>query len=321
MSVYDFIFANVKKIIKGDRKNILHLLYYSLIDAILVLSIPLASSFVINSILAHASLSVFILGMIILVLFVFVTVLQILKEYIVEKFQQKVFIKTGIEIAVKALDIKDKEPDTNHTHGKLMNYFFDVTAIQKFFPILLLDGVGVVVKIFVSLLLLLAFDPALFIAGIFFFSGYILLLLRLGRHGVEHALNRSDAKHNTIYFLQHIAEQEGTKNEVLGKFDSCLSTYAKARQRFFKVIIRQSGLTYFAEGFIFSVFLVLGGYLVISGKLPLGEFVAAEIIVTSITYALKGVVKQLDYIYDTIEGFYKVNKLSVGLEDKGNAKI
>lgn len=321
MSIYDVIFANVKKIIKGDRKNIFHLLYYSMIDAILVLSIPLASSFVINSILAHASLSVFILGTIVLVLFVFVTVLQILKEYIVEKFQQKVFIKTGIEIAIKALDIKDKGYGDHHTHGKLMNYFFDVTAIQKFFPLLLLDGVGVVVKIFMSLLLLFAFDPALFIAGIFFFSGYIILLLRLGRNGVEHALNRSDAKHNTIYFLQHITEHEGTKNEILEKFDSCLSTYAKARQKFFKVIIRQLGLSYFAEGFIFSVFLVLGGYLVINGKLPLGEFVAAEIIVTSITYALKGFVKQLDYIYDTIEGFYKVNKLSVGLEDKGNAKI
>jgi putative ABC transport system ATP-binding protein len=64
------------------------------------------------------------------------------------------------------------------------------------------------------------------------------------------------------------------------------------------------------------MFLIIGGYLVINGSLPLGEFVAAEIVVTSITYALKGFAKQLDYIYDMIEGLYKVNKLSVGLEDK-----
>jgi len=321
MNFNDVIFANVKKIINEDRKNIFHLLYYSMIDAILVLSLPLTSSFVINSVLAHAPFSVLMLGMIVLVLFVFVTILQVLKEYIVEKFQQKVFLKTGIEIAIKALDIKNKESDDQRMHRKLMNYFFDVTAIQKFFPILLLDGVGVLVKIFVSLLLLLAFDPALFAAGVFFFLGYIVLLLLLGRNGVKFALDRSDSKHSTIYFLQHIGEQEGTKNEILGKFDDYLSTYAKARQKFFKIIIRQLALTYFAEGFIFSVFLIVGGYLVINGRLPLGEFVAAEIIVTSITYALKGFVKQLDYIYDTIEGLYKVNKLSVGLEDKSNAKI
>ncbi|HEY9190862.1 MAG TPA: hypothetical protein VIM88_08340 [Sulfurovum sp.] len=201
-----------------------------------------------------------------------------------------------------------------------MNYFFDITAIQKFFPILLLDGVGVIVKIFVSLLLLLAFDPVLFIAGVFFFSGYIILLILLGRNGVKQALDRSDAKHNTIYFLQQIGKEEGTQEEILGKFDAYLAKYAKARQKLFKITIRQLALTFFAEGFIFSVFLVIGGYLVIKGQLPLGEFVAAEIIVTSITYALKGFVKQLDYIYDMIEGLYKVNKLSVELGEKGHEK-
>jgi putative ABC transport system ATP-binding protein len=66
------------------------------------------------------------------------------------------------------------------------------------------------------------------------------------------------------------------------------------------------------------MFLLIGGYLVINGSLPLGEFVAAEIIVTSITYALKGFAKQLDYIYDMVEGLYKVNKLSLELKDKSD---
>lgn len=321
MNINDVIFANVNKIIREDRKNLYHLLYYSLIDAILVLSIPLASTIVINSVLAHASLSIFVLGFIVLVLFLFVTVIQVLKEYIVEKFQQKVFLTTGIEVATKALESKNKESAEPHSHGKLMNYFFDITAIQKFFPILLLDGVGVIVKIFVSLILLLAFDPILFIAGAFFFSAYIILLLLLGRHGVKHALERSDAKHNTIYYLQHIGKEEGTQDEILGKYDACLGHYAKTRQNLFRITIRQLALTFFAEGFIFSVFLVIGGYLVIQGQLPLGEFVAAEIIVTSITYALKGFVKQLDYIYDMIEGLYKVSKLSVSLEGKSNEKV
>ena len=99
MNINYFIFDNVNKIIREDTKSIYHLIYYSLINAILVLSIPLASSIVINSVLAHASLSIFVLGFIVIVLFLFVTVIQVLKEYIVEKFQQKIFLKTGIEIA------------------------------------------------------------------------------------------------------------------------------------------------------------------------------------------------------------------------------
>lgn len=316
MRLNDIIVDYVKKIIKEDRKNIFHLFYYSIIDAILVLSIPLASAIVINSVLAHASLSIVVLGSIVLLLFVFITILQLLKEYIVEKFQQKVFLKTGIEIAAKALNLNHEDSDDQVKHGKLMNYFFDITSIQKFFPILLLDGLGLIVKILVSLLLLLAFDPILFGAGTLFFSLYIVTLFLLGHNAAQSALNRSDAKHSTIYFLQHINKEKGTQNEVLSKFNSYLTTYAQARQKLFEIIIRQLGFTFFAEGFIFSMFLIIGGYLVIHGSLPLGEFVAAEIVVTSITYALKGFAKQLDYIYDMIEGLYKVNKLSLGLEDK-----
>ena len=305
----------VRKIIKEDRKNIFNLFYYSVIEAVLALSIPLASAIVINSVLAHASLSISILGFTVLFLFVFITILQLIKEYIVEKFQQKVFLKTGIEIATKALNLNYEDIADRNKHGKLMNYFFDITAIQKFFPILLLDGVGLIVKILVSLLLLLAFDPILFAAGAIFFSIYIFVLFFLGNNAAQRALDRSDAKHKTIYFVQHINEEKGTKKEILSTFDTYLRTYAEARQKLFKIIIRQLGFTFFAEGFIFSMFLMIGGHLVINGSLPLGEFVAAEIVVTSITYALKGFAKQLDYIYDMIEGLYKVNKLSVGLED------
>jgi putative ABC transport system ATP-binding protein len=306
----------VKTIIQDDRKNILHLFYYSIIDAILVLSIPLASAIVINSVLAHASLSLIILGTILLILFIFITILQLLKEYIIEKFQQKVFLMRGIDVAQKALNLNHSESTDGVKHRKLMNYFFDITSIQKFFPLLLLDGLGVVIKITVSLLLLLMFDPVLFAAGVLLFSLYIVILFFLGHNAGASALARSDAKHNTIYFLQHINEEKGTREETLSKYNTSLGNYVNARQNLFRIIIRQLGFTFFAEGFIFTIFLLIGGSLVIKGSLPLGEFVAAEIIVTSITYALKGFAKQLDYIYDMVEGLYKVNKLSVELQDK-----
>ncbi len=318
MKLNDIIIDYAKKIIQEDQKNIVHLFYYATIEAILVLSIPLASAIVINSVLAHASLSIVVLGSVVIVLFLFITTLQLIQEYIVEKFQQKVFLKTGIDVATKVVNLDHENKSDQKQHQKLMNYFFDITSIQKFFPILLLDGVGLIVKIFVSLLLLLAFDSILFAAGAIFFSVYILVLFYLGKNAGQHALNRSDAKHNTIYFLQHINAEEGSKNEILSSFDTYLNIYAQARQKLFEIIIRQLGFTFFAEGFIFSMFLIIGGHLVINGSLPLGEFVAAEIVVTSIMYALKGFAKKLDYIYDAIEGLYKVNKLSVGLGDKSH---
>ncbi|HIE59176.1 MAG TPA: hypothetical protein EYP82_04450 [Hydrogenothermaceae bacterium] len=82
----------------------------------------------------------------------------------------------------------------------------------------------------------------------------------------------------------------------------------------FTVIIRQLSLTFFMEGLILSSFFILGGYLVFEGKMPIGEFVASEIIIIAVTYSLRDFMQQIDYIYDMVEGFYKIDKLSKKLE-------
>ncbi len=313
------ILSSIKTLIQEDKKQIFYLIYYSTIEAILLLSIPLASSFMINSILAHASISIAVLGGVIITTFLLAAVLQVAKQYIVEKFQQKVFVTMGIKIASQAIKTKDSNAQYKDTLDKHMNYFFDIEAIQKIFPIMLLDGTGLIVKLLLSLLLLLAFDVVLFQAGLFFFILFVILLFALGRNGISYSIERSNAKHEAIYYLQNIPQMQEDESTISQKFDEYLQSFIQARTRIFKVILSQLTLTYLMEGLIFSSFMIIGGYLVIHSTLPLGEFVAAEIIVVTITYALKSFMKQIDYIYDMAEGFYKVEKLSSTLEGDKNA--
>jgi ABC-type bacteriocin/lantibiotic exporter with double-glycine peptidase domain len=319
MQINEKVFSRIGDILKEDKRNIFYLLYYSVIEGFLVLVLPLTTSFIINSTLAHATLSVFVLSFVVIVIFILTTFLQIIKEYIIEKFQQKVFLRTSISIAQMAAKLKNSSHDTKHMIDKYMNYFFDVSAIQKFFPVLLLEGTGLVVKIVMSLLLLLAFEPLLFGLGVVFFIIFISFMLILGRNGAASAIERSDAKHNAIYYLQNIPNDANTDEYTYKKLDSYLIKYIDARTKIFKIIIRQVSLTFIIEGLIFSSFLILGAHLVVSGTLPIGEFIAAEIVVVSITYALKSFVKQIDYIYDMIEGFYKIDKLSVSLKEHQDA--
>ncbi|MCD6258306.1 MAG: ABC transporter ATP-binding protein [Helicobacteraceae bacterium] len=300
------------KILTHDKRNALYLLYYSAVESILLLSIPLASSFIINSLLAQASLSLIVLGLIVVVILMIVLVLQIIKEYIIEKFQQKIFVSNAIavgELAEKSRSGTSKE--RLESSQKFMNYFFDILSVQKIFPLLVLDGAGLLMKITVSLLLLLAFDPLLFGYGVFYFVLFVLVLLLLGTGSFYKAKERSEAKHEAIYYLQHIPNQsDKTKEEILEGLDTHLQEFVHKRQGMFQTIIRQMGWMFFMEGVIISGFLILGGLLVINGKLPVGEFVAAEIIIVTIVYAIRAFVKQLDYIYDMIEGIYKIDKLS-----------
>jgi ABC-type bacteriocin/lantibiotic exporter with double-glycine peptidase domain len=307
------------KIIKKDKKNVFYLLYYAAIEAILILSIPLASSFIINSVLAHARISVHILGLVVVITFILIIFLKILQEYIVENFQQKIFVNTGTEIIELTSELKDNSSETKASLDKYMNYFFDVISIQKVFPVILLDGAGLFMKIIVSLVLLFIFNPILFISGLVLLIIYMYLLIYFGKDGIDRAIKRSDAKHKSIYYLQNVLESDQKREEILEAYDGYLNEFVKTRKDTFKIIIRQLTLTFFMEGVILSGFLILGGSLVINGTLPIGEFVAAEIIVVSIVYALKIFIKQIDYIYDMIEGFYKIDKLSLTLGEKSHA--
>jgi ABC-type bacteriocin/lantibiotic exporter with double-glycine peptidase domain len=259
---------------------------------------------------------VLVLGVVILFVFVLITILRIIQEYIVEKFQQRVFVEKSIEIAEKSHAIR-KGVEVDEPIQKVMNYFFDITIIQKFFPVFLLDGVALVVNVIISLLLLLAFNIVLFELGIIVLAFYIAFLLLLGYNGIKYAIHRSDMKHETIYFLQRLPFSKETKEEALKKLDEILSKYVDARNKLFSVIIKQKTLSFFMQGIIIGGFLIVGGFLVINGKLPIGEFVASEIVVVSIISAINRFIKQIDYLYEVAEAFYKVGKLTkvVSIED------
>lgn len=314
MNIKKKLLSSMTSIIKEDKRKFFYLIYYSAIEAILLLSIPLAASFIINSVLAHANISLFVLGTIVIITFLLTTILQIAKQYIIEKFKQKIFVTTGIKIALMAIKHRDPSANVKHLVHKQMNYFFDIESIQKIFPVLLLDGTGLIVKLVFSLLLLLAFSTTLFFMGLFFVVVFVILLFVLGRHGIEYSIERSNTKHNAIYYLQNILEIHEEEGKILKFFDEYLMKYITARTHIFQVVIRQLTLTFLIEGLVISTFLIVGGYLVINSTLPLGEFVAAEIIVVTITNSLKSFMKQIDYIYDMIEGFSKVEKLSKSLE-------
>ncbi|SFV70023.1 HlyB/MsbA family ABC transporter [hydrothermal vent metagenome] len=314
MDITSLIYNNLKNIVVDDKKNILYLLYYSTVEAILLMVSPLTSAFIINSVLAHATVSITVLSVIVIVVFFMIAILQILKEYMVEKFEQKIFIKNAIKTSQLALDVHT-EKENRFIH-KYMNYFFDVISIQKLFPVLLMTGSSLIIKVIVSLILLLIFDMNFFILGLIFILLFTVIVIYLGKSGPHLAIERSNAKHETIFFIQNILLHKKSKDQTLKDLDLLLIDFIRARNSMFKVVAKQLSLSFFIEGLILASFFILGGYLVFEGVLPIGEFVAIEIIIISVVYALRDFMKQIDYIYDMIEGFYKIDKLSKTLESK-----
>lgn len=313
VSTFSLIIEKVIDLLKEDKKNIFYLLYYSLLEALLLLISPLASAVIINTVLAHATFSIVILSSIVIIVFIGIAILQVIKQYIMEKFEQKIFVNQAIKIAEASYNIKENKTDKDlHTY---MNYFFDVVSIQKIMPLLILNASSLIFKILLSLIILLLFDVNLFLLALFFAIFFISVILFLGKNGITFALERSNAKHETIYFLQNISSFPKESESFFQKLDELLTQFVDARRKMFRVVIRQLSVTFFMEGLIMSSFFILGGYLVFEGKMPIGEFVASEIIIISVTYSLRDFMKQIDYTYDMAEGLYKIEKLSKKLKD------
>ncbi len=312
--ILELLLYQLQTIVREDRKNIFYLLYYSLIEGILLMVSPLTSAFIINSVLAHASISIYTLSGVVIIIFLMIAFLQVIKEYIIEKFEQKIFIKNSIKIAELAVKIV---PDKEHI-DKYMNYFFDVISIQKIFPVILLNGSGLLIKILISMLLLLIFDISFFFLGLFFILFFLVSVLWLGKKAPAYAIERSNAKHEAIYYLQEIPYLQEESKTIFTKLDHLLCNFIYARRKMFGVVVKQLSLTFFLEGLVLSSFFIVGGYLVFEGIVPIGEFVAVEIIIISLVSALRDFMKQIDYMYDMIEGFYKIEKLKNALGEEQN---
>ncbi len=300
-------------LLKEDKKLFLYIIYYSIIEGVLILSFPLAIDLTVNSIIAHASYSVVIIGLIIMVLFIFVALARVAQQYIVEKFQQKIFVEKAIEIFENAHSIALKGLHFKEPVRKVMNYFFDITTLQKFFPTIMLEGTALVVNIVVGFLLLLAFNPILFELAFITIVIYAVAIVLLGFNGVKYAKLRSDLKHETIYFLQNTPFSKNEKEKDSKEIDEVLSKYVDARKSLFQVMIRQKTLSFFMQGLIYTLFFIVGGFLVINGKIPVGEFIAAEIIIVFMNKAITSFVKQIDYFYEIVEGVYKIHKLDTSI--------
>jgi len=308
MTTKDILKAIIS-LFRKDKRLFLYIIYYSIIEGVLVLSFPLAIDFTVNSIIAHASYSVIVIGLIIMVMFLFVALSRVIQHYIVEKFQQKLFVEKAIETFQHAHKISQREMHFKEPLRKVMNYFFDVTTLQKFFPNIMLEGIALVVNIVVGFALLLAFNPILFEMAFILIIVYAVLIVLLGFNGVRFAKLRSDTKHETVYFLQNVPFSTNEFDKDQRTLDDILSRYVEARKNLFKVMIRQKTLSFIMQGFIYTMFFILGGFLVINGKIPVGEFIAAEIIIVFMNKAITTFVKQIDYFYEIVEGVYKVHKL------------
>jgi ABC-type bacteriocin/lantibiotic exporter with double-glycine peptidase domain len=256
-----------------------------------------------------------------------VGILSMMQLRITENLQQKIFIRSSFEFAGRMPRIKFEE-----LYGiyppELANRFFDTMSIQKGTSKLLIDFSAALLQIVFGVILLSLYHPY------FIVFGFMLLILLYYifkfsyKPGLETSLYESKYKYKVAAWLQEIARNNFSfRNELnydyaLQKNDHLVTDYLKYREKHFNVVKRQ-----FAQLIIFKVIITasllsIGGFLVLSQEMNIGQFVAAEIIILLVIGSVEKIILGLETFYDVLTSVEKIGVVTdMVLEEESNIEV
>jgi putative ABC transport system ATP-binding protein len=198
---------------------------------------------------------------------------------------------------------------------ELANRVFDIMTIQKATAVLLLDGVSIVLTTVLGLVLLAFYHPFLLGFDIVLLISMISITWLLGRGGIRTAIEESITKYRVAHWLQDVIASPsafktgGGETLAVQRANQLTTEYVQARQRQFRVVIRQVAFAIGLQAVASTAVLALGGWLVIDGQLTLGQLVASELVVTVVVGAFAKAGKSLEKFYDLMAGIDKVGHL------------
>ncbi len=302
---------------------------YAIFIGMVNLTLPLGIQAIINYIQTGEVTS----SWIVLVGFVLIGIaitgtLQVVQLRIVENIQQDLFARSAFEFAYRIPKITFFQLDKIHA-PELANRFFDTLTIQKGLPKILIDFSLAIFQITFGLILLAIYSPYFIILGFSLVLILVLIIRITGPRGMETSLMESKYKYRLVHWLEEIArvnrsfKLNGYSKFHLEKSDDIVVGYLGQREKHFQVLINQFRFFIAFKVFLAAGLLILGGFLVFSDEMNLGQFVAAEIVIILIINSVEKVLRIIDTIYDVLTALEKIGYVTdLKLDtNKGTAEV
>ncbi len=307
--------ARLMRWVRTDRNDVLLVVLYAVISAVVGLSIPITVQAMVNTVAFGALLQ----PMIVLALLVFAglaasALFRALQMQVVETIQERVFARTALQLSHRLPHLDASVLD--ETHGpELVNRFFDVVTVQKSASVLLVDGSALALQTLVGMIVLAFYHPYLLAFDALLLFGILIVFSGLGRGAERTAIAESKAKYAMAAWLQEVVrhpilfKSEGGEPFAARRTYELTQAYLAARRDHFRVLFRQIVGALSLQVVFSSVLIATGGFLVLNKQLTLGQLVAAEIIVSSLLAGFSKVGKQLESLYDMLAGVDKLGYL------------
>lgn len=307
------------RLLKAERGDIVTLLIFSVFAGLLYLAAPLAVDAVVSNLAFGGQSQPYVQAIVMLAFALFgalalQAVVSGFQYYISDIIQRRIFVRTAADLAYRLPRVKAEALDDVHA-PELVNRFLEVVTAQKSTSLLLLDGINLVFGSLIGMLLLALYHPVLLL-----FVGVLLVLIilitwLLGRGAVDTSIAESRIKYNVVNWFEEIAafpflfKGPGGYDLAYERANQLSTEYLRRRGSHFRIVMRQTIGLLVLSVFASATLLVLGGWLVVSQQITLGQLVASELIMGTIVTAMAKIGKKLEAWYDAMAAMDKLGHI------------
>lgn len=304
------------RLLSTEKKDILYILFYSVIVGLLSLVLPLGIQTTVELVSGGVFFSsVYVLIGVVILGVLIGGALQIVQISLVEHLQRRVFAKASFEFAFRIPRLKMEAIIGNYA-PELVNRFFDILTIQKGLPKLLIDLSSGAIQILFGLLLLSLYHPFFVFFSIILVAVLVLIFYITGPGGLESSINESKYKYKVAQWLEELARAlnsfklAGNTDLPLKKTDYTVNNYLKYRNKHFTVLVTQFSFIIFFKAAVTGCLLIVGTILVVDRQITLGQFVASEVIIILIVGAVEKIIMYMDIVYDLFTAVDKISQVT-----------
>ncbi|MCY7311199.1 MAG: ATP-binding cassette domain-containing protein [Chitinophagaceae bacterium] len=308
--------SRILNLVKLERKEITAVYFYAILNGLIQLSLPIGVQAIIGFVIGASMRASLIVLIILIVTGVFAAgIMQVNQMKIIEKIQQKIFVRYSFAFAKHIPRLDLKKIDTIYL-PELINRFFDIPVLQKSLSKVLLDIPTASIQIIFGLMLLSFYHPA-FILFSFVLITLLWLILRFtGNRGLQTSIDESTYKYTTAEWLEEAARviksiKLAKNNDLhLQKTDEQVTNYLDARNSHFRILLFQYNVLVLFKTIITAAMLIVGTLLLVNQQLNIGQFIAAEIIILLVLNSVEKLIMTLGSVYDVLTAVEKLSNLT-----------
>lgn len=307
--------ARLRAWLRPETPDILMILVYALVAGALSLATPLAVEALVNTVAFGRLLTpVVVLALILFAFLVFSAAMKVLQTMVVEILQQRMFVRVAGDLSARLPNLRADAMGSLEGR-ETVNRFLDVAIAQKAIAALLLDGISLVLSMLIGMAVLAFYHPWLLGFDLVLVAALVVTVWIMGRGAIRTAIAESRTKYRVTAWLEDLAgcrtafRYPGGADYAMMRTDRLVHEYISDRKEHFAILLRQITVSLAIQAIASTALLGLGGWLVISGQLSLGQLVAAELIVAVVVGAFTKLGKHLESFYDLMGAVDKIGHL------------